>query len=205
MNTCKISPKRVLYMAIGLVVLALGIAMFRLARLGNDPFTGMCFAISDRYGISLGVLEMGVNALLFVLMLLTMRSYIGVGTFLNAFLVGYVVEFFAHLLESIWAPESLPVRLIICFMALVVTGLGCSLYMSADMGISPYDAAAKGLADRLPVRFFFCRIFTDALCVLVCWWQGGILGVGIILSAFCLGPFISLFDTYVSGPLYKNC
>lgn len=197
--------KRFLYMVIGLITLSFGIAMFRLARLGNDPFTGMCFAISDKYGVSLGMVELAVNAFFFVIMLFTMRKYVGIGTAFNAFLIGYIVEFFANTLESIWQPEALAAKLLVCVLALVITGLGCSLYMTANMGISPYDATAKGLSLCTPVRFFFCRMFTDALCVVVCWWQGGILGIGIILSAFCLGPFISLFDKYVSDPLYRNC
>lgn len=200
-----IKPKRLVLMTIGLIILSFGIALFRLARLGNDPFTGMCFALSDRYGISLGMVEMGVNAIFFVIMLFTLRSHIGIGTFFNAFLIGYVVEFFAVTMEGIWMPQVLPAKMAVCLTALVVTGLGCSIYMNANMGISPYDATAKGLELGLHQKFFLCRIFTDTLCVVVCWLQGGILGVGIILSAFCMGPFISLFDKIVSEPLYRDC
>ena len=92
--------RRFWLMMLGLVILSAGIALFRLARLGNDPFTGMCFAISDRFSVSLGHVELAINAVLFVGMCFSLRHRIGWGTLFNAFLVGYAVEFFAKLFEA---------------------------------------------------------------------------------------------------------
>ena len=197
--------KRFWYMSGALVILAAGIAMFRLAHLGNDPFTGMCFAISDKYGVSLGMVEAVVNGILFVVMAVTMRHRIGWGTWMNAFLIGYIVEFFAHLFESVYEPQGLAAQVICCVLALLVTCLGCSLYLNAELGASPYDATALALEQYTPAKFFLCRMFTDGICVVVCWSQGGILGLGTILAAFCMGPFISMFDKLVSEPLFAGC
>ena len=176
--------RRFWLMMLGLVIMSAGIALFRLARLGNDPFTGMCFAISDRFSVSLGHVELAINAILFV---------------------GYVVEFFSNLFEKLYQPSGLAAQIVVCMLALLITCLGCSLYLNADMGASPYDATALALAHHTPVKFFLCRMATDGLCAVACWQLGGILGLGTILAAFCMGPFISMFDKLVSEPLFRGC
>ena len=80
--------------------------------------------------------------------------------------------------------------------AVLVTALGASLYQTADLGIAPYDYLSLGLRDYIPCPYFGCRIFTDALSALLCWLLGGLVGLGTLICAFCLGPlpFIQFFD-----------
>ena len=78
--------------------------------------------------------------------------------------------------------------------AVLVTALGASLYQTADLGIAPYDYLSLGLRDYTPFPYFGCRIFTDALSALLCWLLGGLVGLGTLICAFCLGPFIQFFD-----------
>ena len=78
--------------------------------------------------------------------------------------------------------------------AVLVTALGASLYQTADLGIAPYDYLSLGLRDYTPCPYFGCRIFTDALSALLCWLLGGVVGLGTLICAYCLGPFIQFFD-----------
>ena len=78
--------------------------------------------------------------------------------------------------------------------AVLVTALGASLYQTADLGIAPYDYLSLGLRDYTPCPYCGCRIFTDALSALLCWLLGGLVGLGTLICAFCLGPFIQFFD-----------
>ena len=150
-------------------------------------------------------MELAINAILFVVMCFSLRHRIGWGTLFNAFLVGYVVEFFSNLFEKLYQPSGLAAQIVVCMLALLITCLGCSLYLNADMGASPYDATALALAHHTPVKFFLCRMATDGLCAVACWQLGGILGLGTILAAVCMGPFISMFDKLVSEPLFRGC
>ena len=78
--------------------------------------------------------------------------------------------------------------------AVLVTALGASLYQTADLGIAPYDYLSLGLRDYTPYPYFGCRIFTDALSALLCWLLGGLVGLGTLICASRLGPFIQFFD-----------
>ena len=40
--------------------------------------------------------------------------------------------------------------------------------------------------------------FTDTLCALLVFLLGGLLGLGTLICAFCLGPLIQFFNTHVS-------
>ncbi len=57
----KINWKYVVVMLIGNIILGLGIAIFKLSGLGNDPFSGMVMALSDRIGIDYPIFLIIVN------------------------------------------------------------------------------------------------------------------------------------------------
>jgi uncharacterized membrane protein YczE len=44
-------------------------------------------------------------------------------------------------------------------------------------------------------------MFTDALCALICFLAGGIIGLGTLVSAFGLGPIIQFFDVHFTNKL----
>ena len=71
------------------------------------------------------------------------------------------------------------------------------------LGIAPYDYLSLGLRDHTPFPYFGCRVFTDALCALLCWLLGGLVGIGTLVCAFCLGPFIQFFDGHFSQKVLK--
>jgi uncharacterized membrane protein YczE len=63
------------------------------------------------------------------------------------------------------------------------------------MGISPYDAIAIVIAEKIKKQNWFrwIRIGTDALCVI-----GGVLtksnvGIGTLITVLCAGPLIAFF------------
>ena len=78
--------------------------------------------------------------------------------------------------------------------AVLVTALGASLYQTADLGIAPYDYLSLGLRDYTTCPYFGCCIFTDALSALLRWLLGGLVSLGTLICAFCLGFFIQFFD-----------
>ena len=92
----------------------------------------------------------------------------------------------------------MPEQLVWVVLAVLVTALGASLYQTADLGIAPYDYLSLGLRDYTHFQYFGCRVFTDAFCALLCWLLGGLVGLGTLICAFCLGPFIQFFNGLVS-------
>ncbi len=199
---------RLTVMFIGNVIVGLGIAVFRYSRMGNDPFTGVNLAVSARTGIPFQVFQILINLCYFAIQLARGRKLIGPGTIVNAFLLGTFVDFFYWILSARFGKlTALPVQFVCVLVGMVITSFGLSLYQRSDTGVAPYDSLALMLDRDLPkVPYFWCRMFTDGLCALVCFLAGGIIGPGTLVSAFGFGPVIHFFDRHFSEKLFaKHC
>ncbi len=188
---------------IGNIFIGLGVGIFKLSMMGNDPFDGMNMALADITGIYYPVLQIIVNLILFLVQLAYGRKLIGFGTVINAFFLGYIATFFYNLLFGfVGEPQSFTLRLFIVFVGVLAISLGLSLYQTANLGVAPYDALALIINERFPkIQYFLARIMCDAVCALVCFLAGGIVGIGTLVSAFGFGPFIQFFNNTVSNKI----
>ena len=188
--------RRVAMCIIGNIILGLGVALTKLTAFGNDPFNGMCMAVSARIGIPYAVYTPIFNLALFGLELLFGRKYIHIGTFVNWFLLCYAVSFFLWIGElfGVTVLSGMALRLAVLVIGLIVISFGLALYQRADLGVAPYDAIPLMVCDRWPrVPFFWARIALVGLCTVVGWLAGGIVGIGTLLTALALGPVVDFF------------
>jgi uncharacterized membrane protein YczE len=201
----KVGRKRILASLAGNILVGLGIAIFKFAALGNDPYTGMNMALAETLGIPFPTLQLGVNLLFFLLQLVFARQLIGFGTLFNALFIGSLVDFFYRVMAgTIGGPGTFPVQLLVMLIGMVICSFGLSLYQCSDLGVSPYDAASLILDKKLArIPYFWCRIFTDGVYALICFAAGGIVGVGTLVTAFGFGPFIAAFNRVVSPMIGK--
>ena len=146
-----------------------------------------------------------INCVWFVAQILFGRKYIGAGTFVNWVGLGFITTFFVNLFNRLFTvPDIFLCKLIIMFIGVVVISLGISMYQTSDTGISPYDSLSVILADKTPIPYFWCRIFTDSVCAIVTFIFGGLLGLGTLSCALAVGPFVSFFDRHISQKLCKE-
>ena len=186
-------------MILGNVILALGVCILKWSGTGNDPYTGMNMALADVIGISYGTFLIIINCFVFIIEIIWGRKYIGPGTIVNWFLIGIIVDIlYPPMLSLLGNAQGWPVRIAAALLGVIVISFACSVYQTSDAGISPYDSLSIIGNERLKIPYFLCRITTDGICALVCFLAGGVLGVGMLLCAFCLGPVISFFDRVFS-------
>ena len=101
-------------------------------------------------------------------------------------------------------------RFIFMVAGVIVLSFAASLYQTADLGISPYDSIAIIISNKFKIKFFWARIITDSICVIISFALGGItlgiLGIGSFICALGMGPIVHFFHTKVSRKLcgYKN-
>ena len=69
------------------------------------------------------------------------------------------------------------------------------------MGIAPYDALSLIMEERTPLPYFWCRMITDSVCAVIAFLAGGIVGLGTLVCALGLGPFINFFTIKVAKTL----
>lgn len=200
---------------VGVIITAVSIGAFKLAAFGVDPFQSFMSGIDELIPIDFGTLYVIVNAALLLFALVFDRHYIGIATFLNLFLLGYIVEFSLAFLQNLYPDASLTVRLMSFILGFVFLCLGSSLYMTADLGVSTYDAIALIFTNKWKLgKFKFVRITTDIVCIILgismFLFSGGtpskittFVGIGTIVTAFCMGPLIDLFNRKISVPMLQ--
>ena len=194
--------RRIGIMLLGIAVLGVGVGLFKFALMGNDPSTALVIAIGGRIGIDFSLVLIGMNTLWFLAEAAFGRELIGPGTFVNWFCVGPIASFFERsLTNALGAPGHWAVQCGVLAIGVLVLGLACALYQTADVGIAPYDALSILLARKTRQTYFLCRIFTDSLCVLIAWLLGGLIGLGTLVCALGLGPFIAFFTRHAAVKL----
>lgn len=160
--------KRILMSLIGTIILAFSIGIFKFAALGVDPFQALMGGLDLLIPISFGTLYVIVNGILLIFSLVFDRSKIGIATFINLFLLGYIADFTLVALGRAISSPSLLLRILLMALAILIICFAISLYMTADLGVSTYDAIAIILAEKWKLtKFQYCRIITDIVCVIL--------------------------------------
>lgn len=194
--------RRLEVMSCGIVIMGLGVCLFRLSLMGNDPSSAMVMAIGSRVGRPFSVTLIAMNALWFLFELLFGRRLIGIGTLFNWFGVGIFTDLWTQIITGLGVlPAGLGRRLAVMLLGVLVLSFSCALYQTADLGIAPYDALSIMMADRLPLPYFWCRILSDSVCAVIAFALGGIVGLGTLACALCLGPFIQFFTRMAAQKL----
>lgn len=203
---------RCIMMLTGILFIGICVGAYRLSAFGVDAFTCMNLGISGFLHMTFGTWQLIMNGAILVVVFFTVRQCIGAGTIVNMVGVGYMADFICWLFQEVLKVEmTLPLRLGALFIGCMFAGLGVSLYMTAEMGIAPYDSVAviieKVTKGKLP--FQYARVLSDVTVVIVgvifCLLSGGnlwlIIGIGTICNALFNGPLIQFFKVHVAKPV----
>jgi len=206
---CFIKPltaRKALGVLLGNVFNGIGASGLRLSLMGNDPYTAANMALSEGFHVGLGTYQLTVNIILLIIQLIWGRSYIGFGSIINMCLLGYVIQYATTFIQNTIGDgtgKSFLYQLIYMLISLIILSLGLSMYQVANLGVSPYDYLALGMTEHFKLPYFVNRVITDTFCVLLIVfsvligfisWSNSHLGLGTVLAAFCLGPFVNMFN-----------
>ena len=193
--------KRILMMLIGNVILGTGAGMLRAADFGVDPYQCFVLGIDKALKLGYGTTFVIVNAVFLVLMLILARKMLNVGTLVNMFFLGYIIDFSYSMCMKVTSSPSFFVRVVYFIVSILLITFSSAVIYTADMGVSTYDWIALKTAEvQKKVSFKWCRVGTDLICVIIGLVFSIIPGIGTIVTAFLLGPLVSFFRTYCSEP-----
>ena len=194
--------RRFFVMLLGNFLLGIGVALFKVSSMGMAPSNSLILALSGVLGVSFSITSVVCCAFFFVVEFALGRKHINIGTFVNWFTVGPTAGYFMAIIEkNHLVRDSFSAHFAVMCCGVLVLGLGCSMYQSSKLGVSPYDSLSIILSERRGYKYFWCRVFTDFLCVSAAWALGGVIGLGTLVCAFGMGPFISFFDAHISRKL----
>lgn len=196
--------KRTGIMLASVIVMGMGVGFFMLAEMGSDPFSTVNLGISSKIGLSFGTWQAAFNVALLVMIVFVDRSKLGIGTIGNMFLVGFSADVMKGVLTAFMPPAEelgFVLRILLTLLGVSMQLVGCSFYVTCDLGMAPYDCVSYIVPERTKIPFRWWRIFIDVVCVAVGFACGASIGIGTLLMAFCTGPILPLLNRYVAGPL----
>ena len=195
---------RIIILMVGLTIAHLGVTLFLLTELGSDPFNvliqGLFRTLSAWTGwrvLSHGRVHIAVSLLIILILLLTDRRYIKVGTVLCMVCGGPIIDFFTLLLTPLFPQDmALPLRIAILAAGCVILAYGMTIVIKSDAGTGPNDLVAIVISDKLHAKFSLVRIIVDACFIAVGWLLGGTFGIGTVICAALVGPVAGVFLPY---------
>ncbi len=172
----------------GLVLFGFGISCFLTAELGVAPWDVFHQGLERKTGIPIGII-IEITGVFILLLWIPLRERMGLGTLLNAILIGLVVFLIDdHLPHT----DVMVLRVGYMLLGLLSIGIGSGFYIGAGLGSGPRDGLMLGLSKRgISVRFARTAIEITVLLAGIA--LGGTIGVGTVAFTFGIGPLVQIF------------
>lgn len=182
-------PARLARLLVGLAVFGAGEGLLVASDLGVSPWTVLAEGVALQSPMSVGAATVGISVLL-LLIWIPLRQRPGLGTLLNAVLVGVFMD-----VTLLLTPDALHigVRAALVPIGIGLVGLGSGLYLTSLLGPGPRDGLMTGLHRRTGASLRLVRGCIEVSAVAVGFALGGTVGVGTVAFALLIGPLVQLF------------
>ena len=188
-DALNLKPKSItlIYLILGLILFGLGEPLLITANAGVSPWTVLAQGISVKTGYSIGITTFIVSISVLCLWI-PLKQKPGIGTILNTIIISVVIEVSLPYLPS---PELLVLQILQVIIGVVIVGLGSGFYLIANLGPGPRDGLMTGLQKMTNLSIALIRAIIEISAVIVGWYLGGVVGIGTVVFALGIGPFVS--------------
>lgn len=187
----KLDISRILSYIIGLLILSLGITITIKSDMGAGAWDALNVGLSKLFFtvgtwvIIVGIILIFVNAFL-------LKSKPDFYSLITVFIVGLGID--TWLLLFAWLnPETLPLKLLVFLIGLVLLAFGISVYLQAKFAPVPIDNLMIAIHTRFGVNMSIAKTIGELLALLFAFLFNGPIGIGTILVTFLVGPIIHFF------------
>lgn len=180
--------RRFVQLNAGLVLFGAGIGFMLESGLGVPPWDVLHQGLAIRFGLTVGTWSILVSFTV-LLLWIPLRERYGIGTLLNAVIIGVMIDVTAAVLP---AAAGLGVAVPMLCLGIFLIGFGSGLYIGANLGPGARDGLMTGIARRgLSIRL--TRWLLEITVLVTGWLLGGTFGVGTVVFAFLIGPLVQFF------------
>lgn len=181
-------PRKFIQLIAGLVMFGVGIGLMLQSGLGVPPWDVLHQGLAERFGLSVGIWSILVSVAV-LLLWLPLREPYGIGTLLNAIIVGVLID-----VTVVVVPQPGPSWLAWAMQVggILMIGLASGMYIGANLGPGPRDGLMTGIARRGP-SIRLTRSLIEVTVLAIGWLLGGSFGIGTVLFALAIGPLVQFF------------
>lgn len=174
---------------VGLFLYGVALGFMVRGGIGVAPWDVLALGLAGQTGLGYGVMTVLVSIVV-LLLWIPLRQRVGLGTVLNALLVGPSADLALALIPT---PSSVWIGAPMFVFGLLLLAFATGLYIAADFGPGPRDGLMTGLVRRTGWAVWLVRTLIEGSVLLVGFLLGGPVGVGTVLFAFGVGPLIGWF------------
>lgn len=177
---------------LGLTFFGLGNAIaVNVQYVGLHPWEVLNVALYERFGLTIGTWGVICGLILITISLFVARSYISIGTILNALSIGPIMDFFLWL-DILPKATNTWLDYLILLVGIISTGLGGGMYVAAGLGAGPRDGFMLSISDKTRLSVSHARIVTESLVLIL----GLLLGGPVFIATF--------FYTLIQSPIFQR-
>lgn len=176
--------RRIPQLVLGLVLYGISMALLVRGTLGVLPWDVLHQGVARHLPLTFGQVVI-LTSLAVLLLWIPLRQPPGLGTVLNAVLIGLVVDPALHWLQE---PDGLLPQLALMVAGIVLNGVATAMYIGAQLGPGPRDGLMTGLERQTGHSIRLVRTVIEVTVVGVGWLLGGVLGVATVAYALLIGP-----------------
>lgn len=184
-------PLRLLRSVTGLTTFSFGIYLTLCASIGLAPWDVLVTGLCNHIPLIYGNVALIICAIVLTIDLI-MGEKLGLGTVIDALIVGKIVDLFNWLN---WIPisDTLWLSIVLLLLGIVCMSIGQWLHIGTALGCGPRDALLMGLGKRFP-RLKIGTVNAGLLIFVftVGWLLGGQVGIGTVISVALTGPIMNL-------------
>jgi uncharacterized membrane protein YczE len=188
-------PARFTKLVAGLTVFGAGEAAIVEADLGNSPWTVLAQGVAKHTPLAIGTATVVISFIV-LLMWIALRQRPGLGTVLNAILIGLAIDATLPLLPD---TDDVAARAALLLGGIALVSLGSGLYLTTRLGPGPRDGLMTGLSRRTGHSLRLWRTMIEASALIAGWLLGGVVGIGTVAFAALIGPGVQFAVHRVDG------
>lgn len=176
------------FFIVGLILFSYGIAVaIKVKYLGVHPWDVLNIALYDKFGLTIGTWNVIFGMMLVLVSLLIDRTFVNIGTFINALMVGTMVDFFLWL-DVLPQPSTLMIDILVLLLGIVIMGIGGGMYNAARIGSGPRDGFMLSISVKLGYSISRVRIFVESVVLVVALLLGGPVFIFTFIYTFIQSP-----------------
>ena len=180
--------RRVVQLLVGLVLFGVGISMMLQSGLGLPPWDVLHQGLAEQFGLTVGIWSIIISFVV-LLLWLPLRERYGIGTLLNAIIIGVVIDAAALIIPE---PPNIWLDALMLTAGILLIGLASGMYIGANLGPGPRDGLMTAIARRGP-SIRVTRWGIEIVVLITGILLGGTFGVGTIAFALFIGPIVQFF------------
>lgn len=203
---------RCLIASLGLFLFSFGYYLQLVANTGLPPWQALNQGLSLHLPITFGQASILISVVV-VLTDILLKEPIGLGTILDAFLVGWGADFFIWL-DLIPTQKNFWCGLVVQIAALFIMSFAASIHMKAALSCGPRDALMVAIGRRFPhISIGKISISISIFILFIGYLLGGSVGMGTVINMILSGTILDLvfalihFDprSVVHENLFQTC